>query len=130
MNASLPAATELSQAVVDAAHRDEVAALQRELRLVNETLDVMQADRDDWREAWTALAARFADSEAALERARDLAVRAGAFDEPHADWRVPPELEGTLDAPRWSEPPVWGQPGVDGPEVTQRGLDVERDECR
>jgi hypothetical protein len=92
---------EQSRVVVDDVLRAEVAALRTEVRRLaavldmddaevrrlNATLDVVQADRDEWHSAWVglvrrnrALDARLVDTEAALERARDLAVRAGAFD--------------------------------------------------
>ena len=81
-------ATDLSQAIVDQAHREEMDAARAEV---------------------ARLTRRLADCEAALERARDSA---------------PP------DAPRWSEPSLWGYPTVTGPGDTDRALEAERDDGR
>lgn len=98
----LDAAAGLSQSVVDAAHRAEIESATSEIWRLNATLDLVTADRDGLHAAWCDLGARLADCEAALERARGLAVRAVAFDQ-----AGPPEaLRSSLSHPDARKGPV------------------------
>ena len=88
-----------------------MAAVTREARVLAR-MEVDRAHRaeiDAARAEVARLTRRLADCEAALERSRDSA---------------PP------DAPRWSEPSLWGHPTVDGPGDTQRALEADRDDGR
>jgi hypothetical protein len=132
---------EQSRVVVDVVLRAEVDALRTEVRRLAATLDVVQADRDEWHSAWVglarasrAIAARLADTEAALERARGLAVRAGAFDTGIREagpirW-VTAEREGIPEAPRLTLGDQSADQGPDTLPTDLDGLEAERDDGR
>jgi hypothetical protein len=123
-----------------------------EVRKLRATLDRVIAERDEARrdraslrnrctllsEGNRRITARLSDALAERDRARGLAVRAGAFDDLPRLWDLgSDELGGPgLDEdavscpPAWSEPSVWGYPRVVGPTAENLAADspVERDE--
>ena len=136
-------ATGLSREVVDAAHREEIAAALLEIRRLNATLDVLQVDRDTWRDDWRSVSDECQRLRGELERARDLAVRAGAFEPPrparHRYYlgrfrRVTPDQDAVSRPADGSQSDEHGRVGWIGPSDEKRGSDFaferERDDGR
>ena len=142
------AATDLSRVEVDRAHREEIASARGTLSLViaeaKNEINRLRAERDDARrkraslrnrctllsEGNRRLTALVADLTGERDRARDLAVRAGAFDTARPPWEVAPDWDAVARPPASTETDQRGNRAWIGPADDDRGSEfgVEREQ--
>ena len=141
---NIATATDLSRMEVDRAHREEIATARAEVERLNMNLDYAITERDEacreraslrnrctlLSEGNRRLTAQVTDLTGERDRARDLAVRAGAFDTARPPWEVAPDWDAVARPPASTETDQRGNRAWIGPADDDRGSEfgVEREQ--